>query len=71
MSPSNPPTANATMMLRLDGSMSVGHSARRKLGGPEMYRVPMRAFSAGEENGKRRVKDLWRREGVDDVVNAL
>lgn len=58
-------------MFRLDGSMSVGHSARRKLGGPEMYSVPMSAFNAGEENGKRRVKDLWRSDGVDDVVNAL
>ena len=51
--------------------MSVGHSARRKLGGPEMYSVPMRAFNAGEEKGKRRVKDRWRRDGVDDVLKAL
>lgn len=51
--------------------MSVGHSARRKFGGPEMYNVPMRAFRAGEEKGKRRVKDRWSREGVVEVLAAL
>jgi hypothetical protein len=58
-------------MLRLEGSMSVGHSASRKFGGPEMYNVPMRAFSAGEENGKSKPKDFWRRDGVEDVSDAL
>ena len=58
-------------MLRLDGSMSVGHSARRKFGGPEMYSVPIKAFNAGEAKGKRRLKDCWRRDGVEDVVEAL
>jgi hypothetical protein len=51
--------------------MSVGQSASRKFGGPEMYNVPMRAFNAGEENGKRRLKDFWRRDGVEDVSDAL
>ncbi len=36
VSPSRPPTAKATMMVRDAGSMFGGHSARRKLGGPEM-----------------------------------
>lgn len=46
------------MTLRDDGSMSVGHSARRKLGGPEMYSVASRAFTAGDPGNrmaKRRV----------------
>lgn len=38
-----------------EGSMLVGHSASRKLGGPEMYSVARRAFTAGEP-GKRIAK---------------
>jgi hypothetical protein len=38
-----------------DGSMFVGHRASRKLGGPEMYSVASRAFTAGEP-GKRTAK---------------
>jgi hypothetical protein len=34
-------------MLRLDGSISVGHSARRKLGGPDMYSVARSELAAG------------------------
>ena len=36
VSPSSPPTAKATIIVREAGSMFGGHSARRKLGGPEM-----------------------------------
>lgn len=35
--------------------MSVGQSASRKFGGPEMYRVARRALTAGEP-GKRTAK---------------
>jgi hypothetical protein len=35
------------------GSMSVGQSASRKLGGPEMYSVARSALMAGWEDGKR------------------
>lgn len=56
MSPSNPPTANATMILRLEGSTLVGTRARRKFGGPEMYAVAVKALRAGEVKGKRVLK---------------
>lgn len=36
VSPNRPPTAKATMTDSDEGSMLGGHSARRKLGGPEM-----------------------------------
>ena len=36
VSPSRPPTANATMTEREAGSIFGGHSARRKFGGPEI-----------------------------------
>ena len=55
VSPNNPPTANATMTDKLEGSMFGGHSARRKFGGPEMYNVASRALTAGEP-GKRTAK---------------
>lgn len=51
--------------------MSVGHSARRKLGGPEMYRVPMREFNAGLVNGKSKANDCCRRELCAGFVAAL
>jgi len=43
------------MMVSEDGSMFVGQRARRKLGGPEMYRVARRALTAGLP-GKRTAK---------------
>jgi hypothetical protein len=43
------------MTERDDGSMFGGHNARRKLGGPEIYSVARRAFTAGEP-GKRTAK---------------
>jgi len=55
VSPSNPPTANATMTERDEGSIFGGHSASRKFGGPEMYRVARRALTAGVP-GKRTEK---------------
>lgn len=44
--------------------MSVGHRARRKFGGPEIYSVPRKALKAGFVNGKRVEKARWRVEGV-------
>lgn len=69
VSPSSPPTANATITVNDDGSMLGGHSASRKsvhyylnldpirnrkdvLGGPEMYNVARRAFTAGLPGNK-------------------
>lgn len=64
MSPRSPPTAKATMMVREDGSMLGGHSARRKFGGPEMYAVARRALIAGELDGKRK-------ENIRAVMDAF
>jgi hypothetical protein len=36
VSPMSPPKANATMVFKDAGSMSAGHRASKKLGGPEM-----------------------------------
>jgi hypothetical protein len=44
------------MMVKDEGSMLGGHSARRKLGGPEMYAVARRALTAGDDEGKRTEK---------------
>jgi hypothetical protein len=38
-SPRRPPTANATRVFKDAGSIFGGTSARKKLGGPEMYAV--------------------------------
>jgi Cu/Ag efflux protein CusF len=38
------------------GSMSVGHNASKKLGGPDMYSVASSALMAGLAEGKRREK---------------
>ena len=46
-----------------DGSMLVGQSASKKLGGPEMYRVARIALTAGEP-GKRTAK---RRSVAEEV----
>lgn len=51
-------------MLSDEGSMFGGHNASRKFGGPEMYAVANRAFTAGDEDGKSisksfEVKDAW------------
>ncbi len=40
-------------MVKEAGSILGGHSARRKLGGPEIYAVARKAFMAGELDGKR------------------
>ena len=71
MSPSNPPTANATMMVNEPGSILGGHSARRKLGGPEIYAVARRAFMAGELDGNRTAKMRAVMEAVCGLVAAL
>ena len=71
MSPSSPPTANATMIVNDEGSMFGGHSARRKFGGPDMYAVARRALIAGDAEGKRTAKILVMREGVDADSSAL
>jgi hypothetical protein len=55
VSPKRPPTANATITESDEGSILGGHSARRKLGGPDIYRVARRALTAGEP-GKRNPK---------------
>ena len=65
MSPSKPPTAKATMMERDEGSTLGGQRARRKLGGPEMYNVARRAFTAGFVEGKRRAKRRVENEEVE------
>ena len=64
MSPSKPPTAKATIIERDEGSTLGGQRARRKLGGPDMYSVARRAFTAGFVEGKRRAK---RRVEKDEV----
>jgi len=43
-------------MVSDEGSMSGGHNASRKFGGPEMYNVPRREFIAGLALGKRTEK---------------
>jgi hypothetical protein len=53
-----------------EGSMFGGHNARRKLGGPEMYRVARRAFTAGEP-GNRTAKTREVREEVWGEVASL
>jgi hypothetical protein len=50
------------MTLKEEGSMFGGQSARRKLGGPEMYSVPSNALIAGVP-GNRSVR---RRETAVD-----
>lgn len=47
VSPSRPPTAKATIIDRRAGLGLGGHRASRKLGGPEMYNVARREFTAG------------------------
>jgi len=47
VSPSSPPTANATITDKLLGSIFGGHSAKRKFGGPEIYSVARIALTAG------------------------
>ena len=59
------------MMFSELGSMSVGHSASRKFGGPEMYNVAIRLFHAGEAKGKRRVKARWSVDGWEEVCSCL
>jgi hypothetical protein len=42
-----------------EGLMFGGHSARRKFGGPEMYNVAKRAFTAGEPgNRTAKIRDV-------------
>jgi len=55
------------MTDRDEGSILVGHSASRKLGGPEMYSVARRALTAGLP-GKRIAN---RRETKDEVAWAF
>lgn len=64
VSPSKPPTAKATMTLSDDGSMFVGHSASRKLGGPEMYSVARRALTAGDPGKRTAKRRVVRDEGA-------
>jgi len=44
------------MMVNDEGSISGGHSASKKLGGPEMYSVPSNELIAGFWLGKRTEK---------------
>lgn len=72
VSPSRPPTANATMTESEDGSMFVGHSASRKFGGPEMYSVASSALTAGFGEGKRTAKRrVVSEDGADAWAAAL
>jgi hypothetical protein len=55
-----------------DGSMLVGTSASRKLGGPEMYSVASRALTPGCDEGKSRVKRrAVREDGAEAWAVAL
>jgi len=49
------------------GSIFGGHNARRKFGGPDMYRVARRAFTAGVP-GKRTAN---MREVTDEVCGEV
>ena len=49
-------------MLSEEGSMFGGHNAKRKFGGPEMYAVANRAFTAGDEEGNSTSKSLLVKE---------
>jgi len=58
------------MTERDEGSMFGGHSARRKFGGPEIYSVARRAFTAGEP-GNRTAKMREVNVDVCGVVATL
>jgi hypothetical protein len=70
VSPSSPPTANATITLKELGSIFGGHSASKKFGGPEMYSVASNALTAGEP-GNRTAKMRDVREEVCGEVASL
>jgi hypothetical protein len=62
------------MIVKDEGSMFGGHSARRKLGGPEMYAVARRALTAGDDEGKRSEKTRVVRDavgGADLTLSSL
>lgn len=70
MSPRRPPTAKATITDSDEGSILGGHKASRKFGGPDIYSVPSRAFTAGLP-GNRTEKILDVKLEVGGLVAAL
>jgi hypothetical protein len=59
------------MMVKEAGSIFGGQSARRKLGGPEMYAVARSALTAGERDGKRTANNLAAYEVVSEALRIL
>jgi hypothetical protein len=48
-----------------------GTSARRKFGGPDIYKVPIKALSAGLANGKSTLKLCCRKEDCTGSCSSL